>query len=117
MIRSLLQAGLKPPTLPPCAGLPFQGGDCPRSWGTWPEPLPSQVSLDSAFPQDHLYIPDIWRSGPGSEDGTVEEAAWNGEQRPLQQEPREGGPLAPVEGLGRGTKAPLCKKVVQRQEE
>lgn len=44
----------------------------------------------------------------------MEEAAWNGEQGPLQQEPREGGPLAPVEGLGGGTKAPLCKKVVQR---
>lgn len=44
----------------------------------------------------------------------MEEAAWNGEQGPLQQEPREGGPLAPVEGLRGGTKAPLCKKVVQR---
>lgn len=44
----------------------------------------------------------------------MEGAAWNGEQGPLQQEPREGGPLAPMEGLGGGTKAPLCKKVVQR---
>lgn len=29
----------------------------------------------------------------------MEGAAWNGEQGPLQQEPREGGPLASMEGL------------------